>query len=538
MPDAPTLARPMSQLTPSFLVFDNRHKLVYWSIKPEDDCADFEQLLIAGLTLDTLTAMAVEIGLFDLEGWDFERYIARRRERFENGNVFPCRMRGNRWFNFSDKKGEDGTTLTTLVNVSWVERRERALGLLLGDAGDKTTVFERAAEALAIGLGFRNTSVARLLPGNQEAETMAFYHNERFITASNFRIKGTPCEPVYRDGFYSFTGDFLSEFPQINLDTYFADIGHGTYVGQVVYDSAGRAIGHVLAMDETERALDSGDRRMIRLVAKHVGFEIDRLDSNAELEAAKEAAEKANESKSQFLANVSHELRTPLNAILGFSEMMRHGVLGPMQNKRYSEYINDIHASGTHLLDMINDILDLSKAEAGKLELNLEPVNVEETVQAIIRLVRDQAEAADVRLLTMIGSNLPTLYGDSRRLKQVLINLISNSIKFTPPKGSVEVIATREDDGLALAVNDTGIGIAPGEMTRVLTPFGQIDSDMARKHTGTGLGLPLAKRLVELHGGQLRIASQPGVGTHVTAYFPSERLDHPAAPTLTVAKKK
>ena len=235
---------------------------------------------------------------------------------------------------------------------------------------------------------------------------------------------------------------------------------------------------------------------------------------------ARDAALEANSTKSMFLANVSHELRTPLNAIIGFADIMREQMLGPMNNPRYAEYVQDIRASGEHLLDMINDILDLSKAEAGQLELAYEMIDVGDVMNAVVRLMSEQAESGKLHFVALSPVGLPQIRGDKRRVKQVLINLISNAIKFTPAGGTIELSAHADDSSVKITVNDTGIGIAADEISRVMVPFGQVDSEISRRHKGTGLGLPLAKRLVELHGGELNITSEPSRGTRVSVSFP------------------
>jgi signal transduction histidine kinase len=240
-----------------------------------------------------------------------------------------------------------------------------------------------------------------------------------------------------------------------------------------------------------------------------------------ELKAAKDAAVKASQAKSEFLATVSHELRTPLNAIIGFSEVIMRETLGPVGNEQYRNYMKDIHESGVHLLEIINDILDLTKAEAGKLELVDELVDLQPLIAACCRLMRQRAETARLDFVTEIPRLLPILRGDSRKIKQVLINLLSNSIKFTPPGGRVEIRA--EFDAarrLVIAVSDTGIGISEADQARVFQPFVQVDSSLTRRHQGTGLGLSLVRAMVELHGGEVALESALGVGTRVAITFP------------------
>jgi len=242
------------------------------------------------------------------------------------------------------------------------------------------------------------------------------------------------------------------------------------------------------------------------------------------LEEAKEGAELANRTKSEFLANMSHELRTPLNAVIGFSELMRKELLGPLGSERYLEYAADIYESGSHLLGVINDILDLSKIEAGKIDLEEETFDLSVAVDATLRLIRERAERRQIALAARIGASVPQLRADERKVKQILINLLSNAVKFTPEGGSVTISAERRPDGLVIAVTDTGIGIAPEDVPRALEPFKQVSAAHNRTHEGTGLGLPLTKRLVELHGGRLEIESAVGRGTTVSVQFPSERM--------------
>jgi PAS domain S-box-containing protein len=244
-----------------------------------------------------------------------------------------------------------------------------------------------------------------------------------------------------------------------------------------------------------------------------------------ELVRAKEEAELASRSKSEFLANMSHELRTPLNAVIGFAQMMESELFGPLGHKNYCNYAADIRRSGEHLLGVINDILDMARIEAGKAELNEEVVDLDVIADTATRLIAQRAAEGGVTVTLSLPSGLPALMADARLVKQCLINLLSNAVKFTPAGGRVEIRVDAADaGGLTLLVVDTGIGIAAEDIDRVMAPFGQAYGALDRRYEGTGLGLPLVKSYMQLHGGDLRLDSSPGKGTTAILLFPPHRL--------------
>jgi signal transduction histidine kinase len=250
------------------------------------------------------------------------------------------------------------------------------------------------------------------------------------------------------------------------------------------------------------------------------------LKEQAELSAlaAKRSAEEANRAKSEFLANMSHELRTPLNAIIGFSSIIRSEMLGKVNIARYREYAGDIHASGEHLLAIINDILDLSKVEAGKYELAEQDFDADEIMTAAMRLVREKVERSDIELRIVPPDGIVQLSADRRALLQVLINLLANALKFTE-RGRILLSGELTDGGgFVYRVTDTGIGMTAAQIKIALQPFGQIQNALTRAQSGTGLGLPLSDRMVRLHGGRLEIQSTPGQGTTVSVHLPPSRV--------------
>jgi len=259
----------------------------------------------------------------------------------------------------------------------------------------------------------------------------------------------------------------------------------------------------------------------------------DMREMSRRLAISVEQAENANRAKSAFLANMSHELRTPLNAIMGFSEVMKDEHLGPVQNARYLAYAGDIHSSGRYLLGIINDILDLSKIEAGKMSVDAaEEFPLCQALEGSLSICANLAEKFGVRLVSRPPPDSVRLLAVERMVRQILINLVGNAIKFTPAGGTVEITgAPLVDGGYALTVQDSGIGMTEEEVAKALMPFGQVENKMTATRNGTGLGLPLAKAMLEVHGGRLEIHSSPGRGTSIILKFPAGRV----VPALKVA---
>ena len=261
----------------------------------------------------------------------------------------------------------------------------------------------------------------------------------------------------------------------------------------------------------------------------------------SELEATRTAlnhalheAGTANAAKTAFLASMSHELRTPLNAVIGFTELMKSSLFGPLGHAKYEEYVCDINKSGVHLLSLINDILDLSRLEAGKTDLVEEKVLLRPLIAEVCRSVMPLVRDGGLHLEMDIPAHLPGLIADGRRVRQIVLNLVSNAVKFTPAGGQVNVRTFVSGGELVVEVGDTGIGISDTDMPKALERFGQVENCFSRKHQGSGLGLPLVRQLAELHGGRFDISSQPGAGTTATVTFPAARVVGPAGRTAQI----
>jgi two-component system cell cycle sensor histidine kinase PleC len=283
------------------------------------------------------------------------------------------------------------------------------------------------------------------------------------------------------------------------------------------------------------REIRRRNQRELELAREHAALESARAELlveqgklaavNRELVLSTERAEAANLAKSQFLAQMSHELRTPLHAVIGFSELISHHVAPMPAAGQIAGYAEDIMKSGRHLLELINSILDLSKVESGNASLAEDEVALREVIHDSLTTVREQASEAGVAIDTNLPETLPVILGDTTKLRQVFINLLSNAVKFTPRDGSVTVSARQDvDGGFAVIVADTGIGMTEAELTIAMEPFGQVEHSFARSFEGTGLGLPLARRMAELHGGRLTLRSVKGVGTSVEVYLPPSRI--------------
>jgi signal transduction histidine kinase len=294
--------------------------------------------------------------------------------------------------------------------------------------------------------------------------------------------------------------------------------------GAAVQAEAANGLLVLMAIWAVALVLAAAKRRERELRESREALDARLREQDRRLSESQTHAEITNHSASEFLANMGHELRTPLNAIIGFSEVVKNELFGPIGSAKYRDYMNDINDSGQHLLDLINDLMDMAKIEAGRVELMEDAVNVPGLLRDCVEAVRPAANAGGVRLETRIAEGMPALRADTGKLRQVLDNLLGNAVRFTPPGGTVTLAAwSRSNTGYVFQVTDTGIGIALKDIPIALAPFGQIPNDLCKTYEGTGLGLPLSKALVEMHAGSIDLQSEPGAGTTVTVRLPAER---------------
>jgi signal transduction histidine kinase len=281
----------------------------------------------------------------------------------------------------------------------------------------------------------------------------------------------------------------------------------------------GAAIGAIVIRRMEVNPFSDKQIKLLETFADQAVIAIENVRLFREIQEKSAQLEVANKHKSDFLANMSHELRTPLNAIIGFSEVLIDKMFGEV-NAKQLDYLKDIHESGRHLLSLINDILDLSKIEAGRMELELCSFHLPSAISNAMTLVRERAQRHGIQLGAEIDERLGELQADERKFKQIMLNLLSNAVKFTPDGGRVDVSAKRDTTRVEIAVRDTGVGIAPADQAALFEEFKQVGRDGARKAEGTGLGLALTKRFVELHGGEIRVQSAPGKGSTFTVSLP------------------
>ena len=436
---------------------------------------------------------------------------------------------------------EDAIARLTSENV----RRMRVEEALQDSKARLSAILSIAPEAVIVA-----NDAMQIQLFNKGAEAIFGYREEEMIGRSIETLIPERIRPIHRRHFEAFSTSpqrtrGMSQRPEVyGLRKHGTEFPAQASVTRVTLGD--EEIFTVILHDITERkqaeeALINSERALqdrveelerTRSALEVQGAKLSRLAED--LAIARDEAEDANRTKSAFLASMSHELRTPLNAVIGFSEIIKDERFGPTGCPQYLQYAHDIYSSGKHLLALINDILDLSKVESGKAELHDDYVEFSSVVQSALTLVRARAEKAGVAIEQRLDDGLPLLKADERKLKQVLANLLSNAVKFSSPGDKIVLKAwCREESGFVFQVVDYGIGIAPEDIPTALSTFGQVDSRLSREFEGTGLGLPLSKSLIELHGGTLDLQSRVGAGTTVTVRLPAVRIVRPGPAVST-----
>ena len=487
-----------------FALYDARGRLAlcnedYAALLPGNDGQ-----VAPGASYESMLRAAAASGeILDAVGRE-DQWVAERLAQFHapTGPV-DLRFKGGRWHQIAERRTSDGGLVAITTDVTEARQRESELRELGQDLHDNNLLLDAALTNMSQGLAMFDVDHCLIICNKRYLE---LYDLPPELGRQGVELRHILEASARLQRLSEEAGERL-------VEEHIAIAGRRKSVRWREFLSNGRVI------DIFHRPLPSGGS-----LATYEDV-TEYYESETELRTAKEEAEDASQAKSAFLANVSHELRTPLNAIIGFSEVMESEMFGPMGDRHYREYARDIHESGHHLLSLINDILDLSKIEAGKFELHEENLAVADTVQTALRLVQQRAESAGVELARALPPGLPRLYADQRAMKQILINLIANAIKFTPQGGRVTVGAELEESGdLVFFVRDTGVGMSEEDLAKAMMPFGQADSSLTRQREGTGLGLPLSKHLTEMHGGDLTIESAPGAGTTVHVRFPAARV--------------
>jgi PAS domain S-box-containing protein len=490
------LVAAVESLSENFALFDAEDRLVLCNRRFRDMNQAVAETIRPGVPFETHIRAIVAAGLVPEAESREEEWVQERLDRHRNPRgPFELARQGGQNLLVYEQRLPDGGTVTMATNITELKRTEAALresearfrSLIEGSLqGIIVTTPERkplfANKRFADIFGFASPQEVLAIPST--FELLAPHERERLGALRAARMRGEPVPDDY-------------EFDGLRRD------------------------GAIIRLQAHTQLLAWGSEKVVQTTLIDI---TKRRQAEEGLRAAKEEAEFANRTKTEFLANMSHELRTPLNSIIGFSDILANQLFGPIENPRYREYIKDINDAGKDLLHLINDILDIARIERGRLTLNERTIDVPKLVMSCYRLVLGRANEGGLHLTMRVNDDLPALFADELRVKQMLLNLLSNAIKFTPAGGSVTVGADVDSENrFVFTIADTGIGIADADMGTALAVFGQVDGRLTRQYEGAGLGLPLSKSLVALHGGDMTLESRPGAGTTVTIRFPPSR---------------
>jgi PAS domain S-box-containing protein len=502
----------IESMADGFALFDAEDRLVYYNKGFIDERASrhfpaprghtFEEIIRA-FAYDDVTAVGA---LLDREAW-----IKQRVEKHRNPAAEPFEQQttDGKWYRVVERRTADGGYVGIWTDISALKDAETRVRDAIESINEGFALLDSDMRFVLV-----NSNFARMYPVSGKLATPGVRMMDMLRYGAEHGEYPDVQTPAQVEKFIALwmerfgSGDrYLGEGEMPDGSWYLVS-HHPTTTGGYVSIRA-----DITAQKKREAALS----------ATMSDLEIKTLELAVladELEQARKAADLANLGKSQFLANMAHELRTPLNAINGFSEIILKEMFGPMP-ERYKGYVEFIQQGGTHLLSLINDILDLSKIEAGKMEVHVEAIPTEQVAYQAMESLRKAAEERKVALRSDIAADCPILHADPRAVRQILLNLMSNAVKFTPHSGSVTLSVRRTGDtGISIEVADTGIGMSAEEIVKALEPYGQVESDLSKKHKGTGLGLPLVKSLAGLHGGSMRVESERGAGTVVRVFLP------------------
>lgn len=474
-----------------------------------------------GTTYSEVLRASVASGESPVPGDGMEAWIAQREQERRNPSGVRVHERNGRWVRVTDRRTREGGVVAIHSDITELKQAQADAEA----ARARMTYWAEAANDWfwETAPDFRLTFLSRGLENEVGDRKSAKRVRWPFDIACDF----DPHEPKWREHLQRLTArrpfrDFVFALQENGTRRYF------NTSGKPVFAANGQFLGYrgtssdVTFRIEADRALE---RQTAELAATVKKLDVARMEA----ESARVAADAASQAKSLFLAHMSHELRTPLNAILGFSQLIQHATVGPLDT-RYRDYARDVRDSGEYLLRLINDVLDTSKIEAGHQELREEQIDLGNVAQECRRLILEKAQEENVALRLDLAEDLPPVFADRLRMKQVILNLLSNAVKFTPAGGAVTLSTGRaEDGGVVIVIADTGIGMRAEDIPTALEQFRQLESPMNRHYEGTGLGLPLAKALVELHGGVMEIKSEPDKGTAVRVWLPPQRLISTAA---------
>ncbi len=524
------LAFAIESLSEHLVLFDAEDRIVLANKAWRELNKDAIEATEPGIRFEDHLQILLDKGLIPEATGREEAWKLERLERHRNpSGPFEVERQDGRWIRIYEQRLPDMGTILIISDITESKRVGQALRVSeqrfravvnnspakihVKDAQGRYVLINTLAEELfgVTDMAARGKTTHDIFPKDKAD---AFTAHDQGVLDAGEAVEGEE-EWLREDGIHTY---LTVKFPIRNPDGGIGGIGAiGTditdrkHAEERLQESEKNLQMRITELEAAQRRLKEQEANLIHLAS--------------DLKAARDDAESANRAKSEFLATMSHELRTPLNAIIGFSEIIGTETFGPVGSVKYRDYADDIHASGQHLLDLINDILDLSKVESGMDELHEEEIAIAKIAQSVLRLVQQRAHKQGVQMNLELPDDLPYLYADPRKLKQILVNLLANAIKFTKAGGKVSLtVWARAESGYVFQIKDTGIGIALEDIPKALSQFGQVDSTLGRRHEGTGLGLPLTKALVELHGGSLNLQSEPGVGTVVTVRFPAERI--------------